>query len=220
MLIPHDDSLAWRAVLLQFPKGAVLDEIQRLAAGRVGQVLNLHSMASDAGISDPTAKVWLGLLDQRFILRSLPPWFAKMGKRLVKAPKLYFFDVGLAAWLIGIKEESQLQNHPLRGALFENLVTMEFAKHAQHLGQAVGLHDCRDSSGLKVDLVVEQGLAPGQVGLVEIKSGLTLHSSSLEPLHKLARLLGPTVARQMLVFGGDSLYGREGVEVVGLQAHA
>jgi uncharacterized protein len=192
----------------------------RLAAGRVGQVLNLHSLASDAGISDPTAKVWLGLLEQSFILRQLPPWFANLGKRLVKAPKLYFCDTGLAAWLIGINEESQLQNHPLRGALFENLVTMEFVKHAQHHGQTVGLHYYRDSSGLEVDLVVEQGVAPGHVGLVEIKSGLTMHSSFLGPLHKLARLLGPTVARQMLVFGGDSLYVREGVEVVGLQAHA
>jgi uncharacterized protein len=206
----------------------------RLAAGRVGQVLNLHSLASDAGVSDPTAKVWLGLLEQSFIVRQLPPWFANLGKRLVKAPKLYFCDTGLAAWLIGITEEGQLQSHPLRGALFENLVMMEFVKHAQHHGLPVGLHYYRDSSGLEVDLVVEQGVAPGQVGLVEIKSGLTMHSSFLGPLHKLAQLIGPksgqqsgqaagqkaepTVARQMLIFGGDSLYVREGVEVVGLQA--
>ena len=190
----------------------------RLAAGRVSQVLNLHSLAADAGVSDPTAKAWLGLLEHSFIVRRLSPWFANLGKRLVKSPKLYFCDTGLAAWLIGITEQAQLPSHPLRGALFENLVVMEFVKHAQHHGLAVGLHYYRDSSGHEVDLVVEQGLPPGQLGLVEIKSGLTMHSSFLGPLHRLAGVMGPRVARQMLIYGGDEVYQREGVEVVGLEA--
>ena len=193
----------------------------RLAAGRVGQVLNLHSLAADAGVSDPTAKTWIGLLEHSFIVRRLQPWFANLGKRLVKSPKLYFCDTGLAAWLIGITQQDQLQSHPLRGALFENLVVMEFVKHAVHHGNPVGLHYYRDSSGHEVDLVVEQGLPPGQVGLVEIKSGMTMHSSFLAPMQRLAPLLqaaATPVARQMLIYGGDEVALREGVEVVGLQA--
>jgi predicted AAA+ superfamily ATPase len=192
----------------------------RLAAGRVGQVLNLHSLAADSGISDPTAKAWVGLLEHSFIVRRLAPWHANLGKRLVKSPKLYFCDTGLAAWLLGISQEGQLAAHPLRGALFENLVVMEFVKHALHHGLPVGLHYYRDSTGLEVDLVVEQGLPPGQLGLVEVKSGQTVAGSFLQPLHKVSALLGPEVSRRMLVYGGDELHLREGVEIVGLQAAA
>jgi predicted AAA+ superfamily ATPase len=204
--------------LIELRELDVFRRFLRMSAGRVGQVLNLHSLAADVGISDPTAKAWMGLLEHSFIVRRLQPWFANIGKRLVKAPKLYFCDTGLAAWLIGITQESQLATHPLRGLLFENLVVMEFVKHALHHGQPVGLHYFRDSSGLEVDLVVEQGLPAGQLGLVEVKSGLTMHGSFLQPLHKLAALLGPQVVRQMLLYGGTEQYGREGVEVVGLQA--
>ena len=131
----------------------------------------------------------------------------------------------LATSLIRITQQGHRDTHPLRGALFENLVVMEFVKHALHQGQPVGLHYLRDSSGLEVDLVVEQGLAAGQqglvglVGLVKVKSGMTMHGS-FQPLHKLAALLGPKVVRQMLLYGGAEQYQRAGVEVVGLQAAA
>ena len=190
----------------------------RLAAGRVAQLLNLHALASDAGVSDPTARAWLSLLEASFIVRRVEPWFANLGKRLVKAPKLYFCDVGLACWLIGITDESQLATHPLRGALFENLVVMEFVKHALHHGQPVGLNFYRDSSGTEVDLVVEQGLPPGRLGLVEIKSGQTVHHDHFDSMQRVAALLDDRVMRRMLVYGGDEVFRREGVEVVGLQA--
>ncbi len=199
-----------------------LDEFRRfirLAAGRVGQVLNLHALAADAGVSDPTARAWMGLLQASYIARLLPPWFANLGKRLVKSPKLYFCDTGLAAWLIGIHEERQLASHPLRGHLFENLVVMEFVKHALNRGEPVALHYFRDQAGLEVDLVVGQGVPPGQVGLVEIKSGQTVHADFFKPIHRLSALLGDAkVARRMLVYGGDDMVTRENIEVVGLQA--
>lgn len=188
----------------------------RLAAGRIGQVLNLHSLAADAGVTDPTARAWVGLLQASYIVRLLPPWFANLGKRLVKSPKLYFCDTGLAAWLVGIHQQDQLASHPLRGHLFENLVVMEFVKHALHHGQPVGLHYFRDHAGLEVDLLVEQGLPPGAVGLVEVKSGQTTQAEYLQPLQRVAALLGPAVQRRMLVYGGDQHFMREGVEVVGL----
>lgn len=190
----------------------------RLAAGRVGQLLNLHSLAADAGVTDPTARAWIGLLEASFIVRLLPPWFANIGKRLTKSPKLYFCDTALAAWLIGINEQSQLATHPLRGALFENLVVMEFVKHAANRGEPVALHHFRDGTGLEVDLVVEQGLAPGKLGLVEVKSGQTVHGDALRALHRVAALLGDRVARQMLVYGGNEDFVREGVEVAGIES--
>lgn len=190
----------------------------RLAAGRIGSTLNLQSLAADVGVSGHTAKAWLALLEASFVVWRLEPWFANLGKRLVKAPKLYFCDTGLAAWLIGIIEPSQLAQHPLRGALFENLVVTEFVKHALNAGQRPRLNFYRDSSGLEVDLVVEQGLPPGALGLVEIKSSLTLHGEQLRGLHRLQALLGDRVQRRMLVMDGDERLLREDVEVVGLHA--
>jgi predicted AAA+ superfamily ATPase len=198
-----------------------LDEFRRfvrLAAGRVGQLLNLHSLAADVGVSDPTARAWISLLEASHVVRLLPPWFANIGKRLIKAPKLYFCDVGLAAWLVGITDEAQLATHPLRGLLFENLVVMEFMKHALHHGMPPTLHFFRDSAGLEVDLLVEYGLPPGQVGLVEIKAGQTFQADWLQPMRRLSDLLGPRIARRMVVYGGADSYVREGVQVVGLGA--
>jgi uncharacterized protein len=189
----------------------------RLAAGRVGQVLNMQGLAVDAGVSGATVKAWISLLEASFIVRLLPPWFANIGKRLIKSPKLYFCDTGLAAWLMGINEESQIAQHPLRGHLFENLVVMEFVKHALHHGQVPALHYYRDSAGIEVDLVVEQGLAPGALGLVEIKAGQTFHPEFLRPMRQVAAWLGPKVQRRMVVYGGRESYVREGIEVAGVQ---
>lgn len=189
----------------------------RLAAGRVGQLLNLHALAADAGVSDPTARSWIALLEAGFIVRLLPPWFANIGKRLTKTPKLYFCDTALAAWLIGIREEGQLATHPLRGALFENLVVLEFVKHFLNRGEQPALHFFRDAAGLEVDLMVENGLPPGTLGLVEVKAGQTVAGDAFGALHKVGALLGERVARRMLVYGGDESFVREGVEVQGLE---
>jgi uncharacterized protein len=192
----------------------------RMVAGRSAQLLNLQSLAADVGISGHTAKAWLGLLETSFIVRRLEPWFINLGKRLVKTPKLYFCDTGLAAWLIGITHESQLATHPLRGALFENLVVMEFVKHALHAGQRCALNFYRDSSGLEADLVVEQGFPPGRLGLVEIKSSRTLLGEHLRPLLRVKGLLADRVDACLCVHDSDDHYLREGVEVVGLHAPA
>ncbi len=189
----------------------------RLAAGRTGQVLNLHSLAADTGVSDVTARQWMGLLEASYITYLLPPWFANIGKRLTKSPKLYFYDVGLAAWLMGITEEGQLATHPLRGHLFENLVVMEFVKQAEHHGERARLHFWRDSNGIEVDLLVENAMPPGALGLVEIKSGQTFQPDALVPMRQVAALLGNTVQRQMLVYGGADAFERAGTDVIGLQ---
>jgi uncharacterized protein len=198
-----------------------LDEFRRfvrLAAGRVGQVLNLHSLATDVGVSDPTARAWLSLLEASYIVRLLPPWFANLGKRLIKAPKLYFCDVGLAVWLVGITDVRQLAAHPLRGHLFENLVVMEFVKHALNQGTSPTLHYYRDSTGLEVDLLVEYGVPPGRIGLVEVKSGQTYHADFARSIQQVGGLMGDKAGPRMVVYGGEQRYVRDGVDVVGLGA--
>ena len=193
----------------------------RLAAGRVGQVLNVHSLAADAGVADRTARDWLSVLEASHLVWLLPPWHENLGKRLTKAHKLYFCDVGLATWLIGITQAAQLLSHPLRGALFENLVVMEFVKHALHRGERPDLHFFRDSNGLEVDLLVGNGLPPGQLGLVEIKSGQTVSSSWFKPMERVAQALGPSrIGRRMMIYGGSEHQVRQGVEVVGFSAGA
>lgn len=193
----------------------------RLAAGRVGQVLNVHSLAADAGVSDRTARDWLSVLEASHLVWLLPPWHENLGKRLTKAHKLYFCDVGLATWLVGITQAPQLSSHPLRGALFENLVVMEFVKHALHRGERPDLHFFRDSNGLEVDLLVGNGLSPGQLGLVEIKSGQTVSSSWFKPMERVAQALGPSrIGRRMMIYGGSEHQVRQGVEVVGFSAGA
>lgn len=191
----------------------------RLAAGRVGQLLNIHSLAVDAGVSDRTAREWLDVLEASYLVWRLRPWHENLGKRLIKSPKLYWCDVGLAAWLLGIRDVTQITTHPLRGALFENLAVIEFVKHAYNRGEMPDLHFFRDSNGLEVDLVVGQGMPPGQLGLVEVKSGMTLQSTWFKPLDDVAAVLGPNrIGRRMLIHGGDDRLVRGGVEVVGLGA--
>lgn len=193
----------------------------RLAAGRVGQVLNVHSLAADAGVSDRTARDWLSVLEASHLVWLLPPWHENLGKRLTKTHKLYFCDVGLATWLVGITQAAQLSSHPLRGALFENLVVMEFVKHALHRGERPDLHFFRDSNGLEVDLLVGNGLPPGQLGLVEIKSGQTVSSSWFKPMERVAQALRPSrIGRRMMIYGGSEHQVRQGVEVVGFSAGA
>ena len=188
----------------------------RLAAGRVGQLLNLSALAADAGVSAPTSQAWMSLLEASYIVHRLPPWHTNLGKRLVKQAKLYFCDVGLAAWLMGIRHADQIATHPQRGALFENLVVNEFAKHALNRGFAPGLHFFRDSTGIEVDLLVEYGVPAGQVGLVEIKSGQTVQHEWLLALNRVAALFGPRVARRMLVHGGATTGRWEQVELAAL----
>lgn len=188
-----------------------------LCAGCIGNLLNLQSLAVDVGISGHTARAWMNLLQASYVVYLLPPWFENLGKRLIKAPKLYFYDVGLASWLLGIREATQIAAHPLRGHLFENLIVMEFLKHFEHHGQRANLHFYRDSQGAEVDLIVEHTHIPGGLGLIEIKAGQTYHTEFAASLHRVATVLGPRVQRKMVVYGGSQTYTRGDVEVVGLQ---
>jgi uncharacterized protein len=190
----------------------------RLCAGRVGQLLNYQSLANDVGVSQTTITTWINLLETGYVIFLLPPWFENLGKRLIKSPKLYFYDTGLATWLMGIDHAAQLATHPLRGHLFENLVITEFAKYFENQGERARLHFWRDSNGQEVDLIVENGLPPGKLGLVEIKSSQTYHPDFAKSLRQVSKVLGDKVARQMVIHGGADHFTRDGVEVVGIQS--
>ena len=184
----------------------------RLCAGRTGQLLNLSTLAGEAGISHSTARAWLSVLESSYLVFLLPPYHRNFGKRLVKTPKLYFVDVGLAAWLLGIRSTEVLALHPMRGALFETLVVGEFIKARFNAGLPADLFFWRDNNGLEADLVFEQG---SHLQPVEIKSGQTVTSDYIRAGQKSARFAGEEAALPWLIFGGDEAYVRSGVRVIG-----
>jgi len=171
----------------------------RLAAGRTGQVLNVSSLAGDAGISPKVASDWLSILEASYVIAFLQPWHANIGKRLVKAPKMYFLDVGLACNLIGITDDSQLATHPLRGALFETLVAGEFFKRIVNECSGDRLYYYRDSNGNEIDIVLQTGAG---TQLCEIKSGATFSGDWTKTMERLRGQFGENVSLKV-VYGGD-----------------
>ncbi|MFQ5741031.1 MAG: ATP-binding protein [Acidobacteriota bacterium] len=182
----------------------------RLCAGRVGQLLNLQGLGNDAGVSHTTAREWLSVLEASYLVFVLPPLHANISKRLIKSPKMYFFDVGLASYLLGIENKNQIFTHPLKGALFENLVVVEALKHRYNRGLRSHLTFYRDSSGNEVDLVCS--FADRHVG-IEVKAGATVSSSFFDGLERLSKALPQPLSSRMLVHGGDQEFMREGVIV-------
>jgi hypothetical protein len=177
----------------------------RLCAGRCGQLLNLSSLAADAGVSQPTARSWISVLEASYVIHLLRPHHANFRKRLVKNPKLYFLDPGLAAFLLGIETAGQLQTHPLRGSLFETWVVAELLKHRFHNGKVSNLYFWRDHRGLEIDIVVDQA---GRLIPIEVKSGATVHADFFAALRNWQSLAGSagstggTGDEGWVVFGG------------------
>jgi len=183
----------------------------RLLAGRAGQLLNQTSLGNEVGVSSNTITQWLSILEASFLVFSLAPWSVNIGKRLVKSPKIYFYDVGLACWLLGIRTVEQLQHHPLRGALFENMVVLEVLKSLRNQGLRDPLYFFRDSNGLEIDLLLEH--ADG-LQLVEIKASQTVSAPLFKNLLTVSTLLGDRVKSQHLIYGGAERQDRTGVEVL------
>ncbi len=182
----------------------------RLCAGRVGQLLNLNSLGSDAGVSHTTAREWLTVLEAGYIVFQLPPFHANIRKRLVKSPKLYFHDVGLASYLLGIESPRQAATHPLRGPLFENLVVAEALKHRFNRGLQPNLSFFRDSKGLECDLLYETGRG---ISAIEIKAGATVASDYFASINRVAELV-PAVASKTVIYGGADRQSRSDCQVL------
>ena len=183
----------------------------KLCAGRTGQILNLTSLGNDTGVNHTTVKRWISVLEASYIVKLLRPFYKNFNKRLVKSPKLYFLDSGLASFLLDIQNETQMASHPLKGALFESFVVSELLKQRFNAGLTDNLYYFRDNTGNEIDVICDHGqeLTP-----IEIKSGKTVTSDFFKSLRFFSKLAG-NINRSCLVYGGDAAYNREGVEIVG-----
>ena len=181
----HEESIrpirAWRDYYLTYVERDVrkliaienqvgFEQFIKLLAGRIGQELNLHSMGKQIGVSSPTLKKWMSVLEASFLIFRLPPFYNNFGKRITKSPKIYFVDTGLLCYLLGIETVSQLERDPLFGNIFENMVVMEFFKHRHNIGRAPNLYFYRDHNRNELDLIYPNGNRPIPI---EIKSSRT-----------------------------------------------
>ncbi len=190
--------------LSQFQKFLVL------LAGRVGQVVNYASLSNDVGVSSTVLRNWLSVLKASYLVFELSPYFANIHKRVVKSPKLYFTDTGLAAFLLGIHDADQARRDPLRGGLYENLIIADILKGAYNRGIRPELYFYRDSNGNEVDLLIREG---GVLTPVEIKSSETFSANFLKGLERFRALQADRVAEGAVLYGGEQRHNVRGVRV-------
>lgn len=187
----------------------------KLCAGRTAQEINLSALGGDAGVSHNTARAWLSVLETSYIVHRLPAWHINIRKQVIKAPKLHFLDSGLVCYLLGIRESAQLRLHPLRGAIFETWVVSEVYKTLLHRGLQANLFHYRETRGLEIDLLIDQG---ERLQAIEIKSGATVSSEFFNNLQRFSdRLEGMAKSRGVentLVFGGEQSQQRSTAQLL------
>ena len=184
----------------------------KMCAARSGQILNLAALGADCGISASTAREWLSVLEASYLVTRIQPYYQNFGKRLVKTPKLYFLDVGLMAWLIGIRDTVTLDTHVSRGALFETFVVSELIKRQYNQGQNADLYFWRDSAGNEIDLLLD---TPQGLQAIEIKSGSTFASDWIKGFKVWKRNTQVNTLIPRIIYGGTDSYDREGHQVMG-----
>lgn len=171
----------------------------KLLAGRVGQVVNLNSLSNDIGVSAVTLSEWLSVLEASYIIFKLPSYFENFGKRLLKSPKIYFTEVGLAAYLLGIKDVSQVARDPLLGGLFENMVVLEALKSRYNTGQESELYFFRDTRGMEIDLLLNENR---QLIPMEIKAARTWNKDFISNIEKFRKVV-PNALPGAVIYAGD-----------------
>lgn len=183
-----------------------------LCAGRIGQILNIASLASDCGISVPTAKSWISILAASYIIFLLQPHNKNFNKRLIKSPKLYFYDSGLACSILKIESKDQLINYYGRGNLFESFIISELQKQRYNIGREPNLYFWRDKTGHEVDCIIEKAMT---LIPVEIKSGKTISRDFFDGLDYWCELSGNNPELSFLIYGGDEDQTRSNAKVLG-----
>jgi len=183
-----------------------------LCAGRSGQLLNYSALAADCGISQPTAKAWLSILETSFIVFRLPGWSGNLRKRLVKMPKLHFYDTGLACWLLGMRSPEQLRSHPLRGPIFESWVVSEVVKHRANAAERSPVYFYRDKNGVEADLLIESARG---FTVLEAKSGQTVTGDMLAAPARISETLSTLGdVRALVAYGGADRQERSMLTIV------
>jgi predicted AAA+ superfamily ATPase len=193
--------------IMQIHQLPLFQRFMVLCGSRSGSVLNMASLANVCGISESQCRAWLGILEQCEIIFFLRPYHKNLGKRVIKSPKLYFNDTGLLCALLGIKNIPQLATHPLTGALYETWVISEIRKNWIHRGEKPSLYFLRDTHGLEVDLILEDGV---DLYLFEVKMGQTPYMEMTAPLAKAKKLFPKS--HLFLIYGGSESFVRESVQ--------
>jgi predicted AAA+ superfamily ATPase len=173
----------------------------RLSAGRVGTEFNASSLAVEVGVSVPTVQKWLSILEASYVAFRLPPFYENIEKRLVKSAKIYFYDTAVVCYLLGIENEKQLETHPLRGAIFENYVVLEFLKNRYNAAKNHNLYFYRDKSQREIDLLQAVG---HQYKAFEIKSATVFHADFMKNLKFLKSLLNDKICSTQLIYDGTT----------------
>ncbi len=201
--------------LLTIKDLTTFERFLKLCASQVGQLINYSTLANDCGVDQKTVKAWLSVLEASYILYRLQPHHQHFRKRLMRSAKLYFYDVGLVCYLLGIESPDHVINHPLRGLLFENFIVSEFLKNRYNQVKAKNLYFFRDNVGNEVDLILDYG---SQLYSLEIKSSNTFHYDFLKGINYYKTLAGEKNTQQFLLYGGDENYQTKGVNVYSYKA--
>lgn len=197
--------------LIQIKNLSLFEKFVRLCAGRIGQLLNLNNLANDVGVSHTTIRDWITILEASYIIFLLEPFSINIRKRLVKSPKLYFYDVGLASYLLGIEKISHVETHPLKGNLFENMVLMEVLKYRFNQGKRNNLNFYRDSHNNEVDLIYNIGR---HVIPIEIKAAETVASDFFKGIAAFEKSISVLPHGKIIVYGGDHQETRKDTKIV------
>jgi uncharacterized protein len=172
----------------------------QLCAGRIGQLLNIASLANDCGIPQRLAEKWLSLLQASYVILLLQPHYQNFSKRLVKTSKLYFFDTGIACSLLGIESEEQVRSHYLRGGLVENMIITDLIKQYYNQARTPQVYFWRDNHGHEIDCIIERGT---QLFPIEIKAGRTISSDYFEGIDYWNKISGNNPAYSLIIYGGE-----------------
>ena len=182
-----------------------------ICAGRVGQIFNASNIANEIGVNYKTIQEWVSLLETSFIIYRLQPWHTNFNKRVVKSPKLYFYDTGLACHLLGLRKQEEIEVHFAKGALFENYCITEFIKNQWNKGNSGMPYFWRDSAGSEVDLLIDYGQ---NISIAEIKSAKTIRSEFFKGLSKFEKLATNFSVSKYLIYGGDESQNRTGLTIL------
>lgn len=196
--------------LIQLRDLSQFQKFLMLLAGRIGNVVNLASLGNDVGVSGTSIRSWLSVLEASYVLFRLPPFFENIGKRVIKSPKVYMTDVGLASYLLGIQSGEQASRDPLRGSLYENMLIAEIAKGAMNKGVRPELYFFRDSHGNEVDLLIREG---GMITPVEIKSGATFSTEFIKGIERFRALRIKRVRPGFVLYDGEKRLEVNGVSI-------
>lgn len=186
----------------------------QLCAGRIGQILNLNSLSTDCGVDHKTARSWISLLEASYIIFLLNPYYKNFGKRLIKSPKLYFVDTGLACSLLNIKNAQELSAHYLRGGLFESFIISDLFKQSYNMDRKPSLYFWRDLTGNEIDCMVETAL---NVVPIEIKSGTTVNTDYFKQLVYLKQIEGLPINKKFVIYAGEENQNWPEAKVLGWQ---